>query len=84
MNGTNNQKEWSKGKCILLTSGLCTVALIPLFITQPLIGLTALGTLILVYAVSLGIFGKGFVVEGGVLVVIVAILITMLSGIINK
>lgn len=75
-NGTTNQ--WGKGKCVALTAGLCALFLLPLLISKPLLGLCALGLATCVYLGLLKIFGDGFVIEGAILVVIMAILLTLL------
>jgi len=73
----NDSREWGKGRCMVLTGAMCAVALGPLLLSQTVVGLVALAILILIYYGLLRIFGDGFVIEGAIIVLIMAVL-TML------
>ncbi len=71
MTAATEKRPWGKGKCTALIAGICSVALSPLLVSRPLLGLCALGLIALFFFALLRIFGDGFVVEGAVLVVII-------------
>jgi membrane protein implicated in regulation of membrane protease activity len=77
MTAANEKPPWGKGKCTALVAGICGVILSPLLISRPWLGLCALGLAALLFFIMLVVFGEGFVIEGGLLVVIVSILVLL-------
>ncbi len=80
MTATNEKPPWGKGKCTALITGICGVILSPLLISRPLLGLCALGLAALLFFILLVVFGEGFVIEGGLVVVVVSILVLLVPA----
>ena len=70
---SQNGKEWPLWKCATLTTALCGVPLLPMIIILPAAGLVTLIALMGLYLGFVGLFGPGHVVEGAILVIILAV-----------
>jgi hypothetical protein len=65
--------EWPLWKCAALTSFLCGIPLL-LFAGITVLSVVVWGALVLVYVCLVRLFGSGFVVQGAIVVIILAIL----------
>ena len=75
---SRNGKEWPLWKCATLTAALCGVLLLPMIITFPAAGLLTLIVLTGIYLGFVGLLGFGHVVEGAILVIILAVIVVIL------
>lgn len=75
---SRNGKEWPLWKCATLTAALCGVSLVPMIITFPAAGLLTLIVLTGLYLGFVRLFGDGHVVEGAILVLILAVVVGIL------
>ena len=70
---------WPTWKCAALTGALCSVPLALPFLASPLVTFAAWLILLAIYLALVKMFGPGFVVAGGVIVLILAVLFFLLS-----
>ncbi len=70
----SDNNEWPVWKCAALTAVLCLIPLLLLFEQPAVAGITWL-VVIGLYLVLVRFFGKGFVVEGAVIVIILSMLL---------
>ncbi len=70
-----SNSEWPMWKCALFTGSICAIPLSLPILVYPVAGLSILAGLILLFVGLLKFFGTGFVVEGGCLVIILAVLL---------
>ena len=67
-------REWPTWKCTALTGALCAIPLLPAFVIFPVVAVISWAILLLIYVALVRLFGAGFVVEGAVIVLILAVL----------
>ncbi len=70
-----SNSEWPTWKCALFTGSICAIPLSLPIVVYPVAGLSILAGLLLLFVGLLKFFGTGFVVEGGCLVIILAVLL---------
>ncbi len=76
---TSDNSEWPTWKCAVLTGVLCAIPLLLPFLKHPITVFAVWVILLLVYLGLVKMFGSVFVVEGAIIVLLLAIFFFLLS-----